>query len=83
MRSLAYIVLLVLAVVVAAAPITPAAPEYQRRAEQMRSEGMAEVCFTFTPSMLLGVSCPYNTSTTLPSNFPFLLTSTKSNPGQF
>lgn len=54
MRVFTSLAALALLAVATAIPITPAAPELQRRAEEMRSMGMAEVrssLYTHTPSI--------------------------------
>jgi hypothetical protein len=46
--SMAMMAMMAITVTVAAVPITPAAPELQRLAEQLRSEGVEEVCTIHT-----------------------------------
>ena len=47
MKAVNLTLLLGLTAVVAGIPITPAAPEHQQLVEKLRSEGIAEVCFTY------------------------------------
>jgi hypothetical protein len=48
MRSVLFVVLATMLAFVAAIPITPSAPRFQKRAEQFRLQGLREVGTTST-----------------------------------